>query len=103
MLVNQFQCPNKGCFTKHPKLSFIITPLLIPSKSCLLNALAVFLPCQLYHFHKMMEGTSSQSFPKDFFHPSGQSCHTALENPYSLTSYPTKGYFFFSLFIPLPA
>lgn len=37
---------------KHSKLFFIITPLLIQSKSRLMNALTVFLPYQLLTFGK---------------------------------------------------
>ena len=53
---------NQGCFTKYPKLFFIITPLLIQSKSHLLNALTVFLPYQLLTF-----GKNAQNIPSILF------------------------------------
>ena len=52
----------QGCFTKYPKLFFIITPLLIQSKSHLLNALTVFLPYQLLTF-----GKNAQNIPSILF------------------------------------
>ncbi len=61
-LVNVCHIHAQGCFTKYPKLFFIITPLLIQSKSHLLNALTVFLPYQLLTF-----GKNAQNIPSILF------------------------------------
>ena len=53
----------QGCFTKYVKIFFIITPLLIQSKSRLMNALTVFLPYQLLTF-----GKKAQNIPLSYLH-----------------------------------